>query len=62
MGFVLLQKPSAVELEVTNSWPDIFLQNFLLKSRIHQNGPPGEGERGLGLYLEESNKGCWILG
>ncbi len=32
---VLLQNPSSLQLEVTNRWPDIVLQDFLLYSRIH---------------------------
>ncbi len=32
---VLLQNPSSLQLEVTNRWPDIVLQNFLVDSRIH---------------------------
>ncbi len=32
---VLLQNPSSLQLEVTNRWPDIVLQDFLVDSRIH---------------------------
>ncbi len=32
---VLLQNPSSHQLEVTNRWPDIVLQDFLVDSRIH---------------------------
>ncbi len=32
---VLLQNPSSLQLEVTNRWPDIVLQVFLVDSRIH---------------------------
>ncbi len=32
---VLLQNPSSIQLEVTNRWPDIVLQGFLVDSRIH---------------------------
>ncbi len=32
---VLDQNPSSLQLEVTNRWPDIVLQDFLVDSRIH---------------------------
>jgi len=32
---VLLQNPSSLQLEVTNRWPDILLQDFLVNSKIH---------------------------
>ncbi len=32
---ILLQNPSSLQLEVTNRWPDIVLQDFLVDSRIH---------------------------
>ncbi len=32
---VLLQYTSSLQLEVTNRWPDIVLQDFLVDSRIH---------------------------
>ncbi|XP_062338822.1 importin-8 isoform X3 [Osmerus eperlanus] len=32
---VLLQNPSSLQLEVTNRWPDILLQDFLVDSRIN---------------------------
>ncbi len=32
---VLLQNPSSLQLGVTNRWPDIVLQDFLVDSRIH---------------------------
>ncbi len=32
---VLLQNLSSLQLEVTNRWPDIVLQDFLVDSRIH---------------------------
>ncbi len=32
---VLLQNPSSLQLAVTNRWPDIVLQDFLVDSRIH---------------------------
>ncbi len=32
---VLLQNPSSLQLEVTNRWADIVLQDFLVDSRIH---------------------------
>ncbi len=32
---VLLQNPSSLQLEVTNRWPDIVLQDFLIECRIH---------------------------
>ncbi|XP_028667068.2 leucine-rich repeat-containing protein 42 isoform X3 [Erpetoichthys calabaricus] len=32
---VLLQHPRSLQLELTNRWPDILLQDFLVDSRIH---------------------------
>ncbi len=32
---VLLQNPNSLQLEVTNRWPDIVHQDFLVDSRIH---------------------------
>ncbi|KAE8601208.1 hypothetical protein XENTR_v10013587 [Xenopus tropicalis] len=32
---VLLQHPRSLQLELTNRWPDILLQNVLVDSRIH---------------------------
>lgn len=40
---VLLQNPSA--LQVTNWWPDILLQDFLVESRIHGSINPSKSSR-----------------
>ncbi len=42
---VLLHNPSALELEVTNWWPDILLQDFLIECRIHGSINYGKSSR-----------------
>ncbi len=42
---VLLHNPSALKLEVTNWWPDILLQDFLIECRIHGSINYGKSSR-----------------
>ncbi len=42
---VLLHNPSALELEVTNWWLDILLQDFLIECRIHDSINYGKSSR-----------------
>ncbi len=42
---VLLHNPSALELEVTNWWLDILLQDFLIECRIHGSINYGKSSR-----------------
>ncbi len=42
---VLLHNTSALELEVTNWWPDILLQDFLIECRIHGSINYGKSSR-----------------
>ncbi len=41
----LLHNPSVLELEFTNWWPDILLQDFLIESKIHSSISYGKSSR-----------------
>ncbi len=62
---VLLHNPSALELEVTNWWPDILLQDFLIECRIHVSINYGKSSRSWSCkaapdhYTTTTMFDCW---
>ncbi len=59
---ILLHNPSALELELTNWWPDILLQDFQIECRIHGSINYGKSSRSWSsLRPSHYHHHVWLL-